>query len=272
MCAPLLRAAVAGAATPYPIESHYAAVGPAAVLTSTATDASGGTDTLFYPADLASGAARPLLTWGNGSSTPTSSYPGVMNHLASWGFVIVASTSVNTGTGQEMLAGVNYMLSQNSNSSSIFYNRIDASKVGALGHSQGAGGTVNATNNSGGLIKADVPICLPDQRYVHSPDQFNVAALRVPTLLLGGNADLIAPPTTLQGYYNQIPGAAALAILKGANHFTIEGSGGGYLGYLTAWFMYNLRGDQYARAAFVGTPPELNINRNWVDAAEKGLP
>jgi hypothetical protein len=39
--------------------------------------------------------------------------------------------------------------------------------------------------------------------------------------------------------------------------------------------MYHLQGDQgdsYARGAFVGGPPEININTSWQNQAEKNLP
>ena len=58
---------------------------------------------------------------------------------------------------------------------------------------------------------------------------------------VGGQNDwLIASPSTLTGYYNKVPGAAALGVLKGAGHNTIQGTGGGFLGYITAWLMYQL--------------------------------
>jgi len=269
----LLTGAQPALASAYPIESHYSQPGPSRVSTSSASDSTGATYDLYYPADLASLPQLPLLTWGDGTNAPPTSYPGVLDQLASWRFVVVASTCLNCGTGAEMLAGVNYMLGKNGDPTSPFYGRIDTAEIGALGHSQGAGGAVNATNNSGGLIKTDDPICLPAQKWVAPSTQFDVSALRVPTMFLGGSADpVIAPPSALQGYYAQVPGPAALLILKGAGHLTIENTGGGYLGYLTAWFRYILDADSYARGAFVGSPPEANVNRSWVDVAEKNLP
>lgn len=271
----MFQATSAFAATTYPIEAHYSAVGSWAISTGTYTDAAGNAYDLFYPTQLgANGFKHPILTWGNGTNAVPSQYTGVLNQLASWGFVIVASTSTATGTGNEMLAGAQDMVSLNSSASSIFYNKLNINKIGAIGHSQGAGGSVRATLNSGGLIKTDVPISLPAQIWISTPaDAYNPAQLSVPVLFLGGSNDwLIASPGTLQGYYNKVPGAAALLVLNGADHNTIQGSGGRYLGYLTAWLMYQLQDDQYARGAFVGNPPEANTNTNWSHQAEKNLP
>ena len=94
----------------------------------------------------------------------------------------------------------------------------------------------------------------------------------MPILFLGGSNDwLIAPPWALWVYYNEVSGAAAMLVLIGADHNTIQHSGGGYLGYLTAWMMYQLQDDQYARGAFVGDPPEANMNPNWSWQAEAPL-
>ncbi len=42
------------------------------------------------------------------------------------------------------MGGAQWMVAKNSDSGSIFYNKLDTSKIGALGHSQGAGGVLNA--------------------------------------------------------------------------------------------------------------------------------
>ena len=116
------------------------------------------------------------------------------------------------------------------------------------------------------------PINLPAPIWVNQSDAFNLAQLTVPVLFLGGSNDwLIAPPWALLEYYIEVPGAAAMLVLNDADHLTIQGSGGRYLGYLTAWMMYQLQGDQYARDAFVGAPPEANANTNWSWQAEKKL-
>jgi len=257
------------------IESIYKAPGSFSVSTANVTDGSGTVIyNLYYPTNLGAGGLRhPIITWGNGTNALPSNYWGVLNHLASWGFVVVASTDLTTGTGTEVLAAANYMVQQNSNSGSIFYQKLDTTRVGAIGHSQGAGGAVNATNNSNGLIKTTVPIALPNSVWVSPGDEYYVQLLTVPVLFLGGSSDtFIASPATVTGYYNQVPGAAAVAVLKGAGHNTIQNTGGGFLGYINAWMMYTLRNDTTARGAFVGSPPEMNTNTSWQNQAVKNLP
>lgn len=252
------------------IETAYRATGSWAVSTGSAT-AYGGTYTLYYPTNLgANGFDHPILTWGNGTGATSSKYADTLGHLASWGFVVIASNSGQTGLGTEMLNGANHMVSENGNSSSIFYQKLDTTKIGALGHSQGAGGTLNATINSSGLIKTALTVALPDPFWWSTPLP-NMANLTVPIFFVRGSSDFLATESKAVNWYNQVAHAAK-ASLKGTGHNEIQKVDTRLQGYITAWMMYTLQGDAVARGAFVGSPPELNTNTAWQHQAEKGLP
>ncbi|MGP3936626.1 alpha/beta hydrolase family protein [Nonomuraea sp. KM88] len=252
------------------IEAHYAAAGPWTVATADV----GGEYRIHYPAGLGEGGVKhPIVTWGNGTDAVPTHYPGVLNQLASWGFVVIATTDTTTGTGTEMIEAAEYMVARNGDSSSVFHGKLDVGKVGAVGHSQGAGGSVNTATRSGGLISSVVPIALPAPIWVDADDRFHVDQLDCPVLFLSGTRDgLISPHSAIRNYYRAVPGAAAKAMLKGAGHNTIQGDGGGFLGYLTAWLMYTLQGDTHARGAFAGSTPEIGTNASWDNAAQKNLP
>lgn len=246
------------------IESIYQVAGPHAVATGT----SGG-HRLYCPAVMTNG--HPIITWGNGTNATPDNYPGVLHHFASWGFAVVASTDTTTGTGSEMIAAAEHLRALNADSGSVFYGKLDIDKVAAVGHSQGAGGAVNTATGSG-FVAACVPIALPAQIWVSPGDAFNVAALTCPVFFMSGANDwLISSAGTLQGYYDQVPGAAARALLEGAGHNDIQNSGGGFLGYSTAWLRCQLMGDTHARAAFAGDPGELLTNTAWQNQAVKNL-
>lgn len=255
------------------IETTYKATGSWAVSTATVSTPS-GSYVLYYPTNLgAGGVDHPILTWGNGTGGTPSQYPGLLNHLASWGFVVVASTSTATGYGTEMWAGVNYMIGENGNPSSVFYQDLDTANIGALGHSQGASGALNATVLSDGVITSTLPIHLPNPIWVSAEHRTDFTQITDPVFFVSGTNDgLISSASGQTGYYNQVTGPAAKAALRGAGHNTIQGTGGGYLGYITAWFMYTLRGDSTARAAFAGTAPDLPTNTSWANQATKNLP
>lgn len=251
------------------VEAHYEVAGPWSVATAEAPGYR-----LHYPADLgAGGVLHPIVTWGNGTGAVPTQYPGLLGLLASWGFAVVASTDTTTGTGSEMIAAAQYLIARNADPASVFYGTLDVTKVGAVGHSQGAGGAVNTATKSGGLIDTVVPIALPAPIWVSPGDRFSVSELSCPVLFVSGANDvIISPDSALRSYFGQVPGAAAKALLKGAGHNTIQGTGGGFLGYVTAWLMYQLQGDAYARGAFAGTSPEINTNSGWQNQTQKNLP
>ncbi|HST37893.1 MAG TPA: alpha/beta hydrolase [Conexibacter sp.] len=264
-----------GAAVAAPVEARYQATGPWAVSTATVNDGSGrAIYQLYYPTALGSGGVRhPIVTWGNGSLATPADYPGLLNHLASWGYAVIASTSSTTGKGTEVLAGAQHLVAAASDPASVFNGKLDTAHVAALGHSQGAGGAINATTRSSGLITSTAVWALPAALWVSRGDEFDVSQLRGPAFFMGGQWDvLIAGPSVVTGYYRAAGGPAAAAVLRGGDHNTIQRTGGGTLGYVTAWLKYTLEGDATARSAFAGSAPELLTNTLWQNQAVRSLP
>lgn len=253
------------------IEARYAAPGEWMVATGSARDAYGGY-TLYYPSDLGRGGFKhPLLTWGNGTFAAPAKYDDTLRHLASWGFVVIASDSQQTGLGREILEGARYMVRENADPSSIFFDKLDITNIGALGHSQGAGGTLNATIDSNGLIVSALTIELPDSRWWTTPLP-DMARLTSPIFFINGGRDFIASEPAARDWYDRTGGPAAQATLADADHNYVQGAGNRLQGYITAWMMYTLEDDEVARSAFVGGPPGIGRNPWWQNQAGKRLP
>jgi fermentation-respiration switch protein FrsA (DUF1100 family) len=251
----------------YPVEDHFARRGPHGVRTESVLDPSGqALFELFVPDGLSASAQPwPIVTWGNGTLAQPHQYPGVLHQLASWGMAVVASMCKRTGKGHEMAAGIEHLRLAQADPVSPFFGRLDLGHVGAAGHSQGAGGTVNVATRHDVRIDAAVPICLPAMRWVSKGDEYDVGDLACPVLFLGGSRDrIIAGPSTLHRFFERAPAPAAVASLRGAGHNVIQKSGGGYLGYLTAWLRWHLFDDELAASAFKGGTPEFCRNRTWV--------
>ena len=283
-----------------PIELKYYADGPWAVTAQIGggcCDSSGNKFDLYYPTDLArDGSTHPILTWGNGTKARPGQYDYFLKHLASWGFVIVGTEDQNTGPGQTIVDAAKFMIAENGNSSSIFFNRLNLKQIGALGHSQGATGAINAMIKSGGTIKTVIAIELPKQFFCSSPinctDTKSLTAGSI--FFIDGSNDGISPPTqhswesgeqSIQAYYDAAP--AGIAKLKGTligpDHLDLIGQPDcstdrapmlaqfmcrngvyGYLGYPTAWLMAQLQGDTYAAGAFTtGTGEIFFETANW---------
>ena len=278
------------------IEKKYYAPGPWAPITvSTGVyccDSQNHKFDLYYPTNLgANGFLHPIITWGNGTGGKASNVAYFLNHLASWGFVIIATEDAFTGPGQTILDAANFLVHANIDSSSIFYRKLNTSQIGAVGASQGAGGAANALIKSAGTIKTVISIELPAHMWCTlGPDCLDTHNLTSGSVLfIDGSSDvLISPPNqppgvtgleSIEAYYNAVP--AGVPKLKGTlicpNHNDITGQPDcltavppcvngvyGYLGYPTAWLMDRLQGDTYAHGAFVnGTGEIFSETRNW---------
>jgi len=253
------------------VEEHFAATGPSAVTTAQAGDAA-GTYTLAYPTDFASdGTDNAVVAYGNGTggSCDGPSAP-VLDHLASWGFVVVCPNSGSTGWGTEIWAGAQHLIAQAGNPSSIFHGELDTAAVGAAGHSQGATGAANATVLSNGVITSTVGLATVDPGFHFPADQLPAfGQIDDPIFFVSGTADFLTSQSSQQNYFNQVRGPAAKAAVVGADHNSMIPAS---LGYVTAWFRYTLGDDGFARQAFVGSPPEINANAAWTNQAQRNLP
>jgi hypothetical protein len=280
-----------------PIELKYYATGPWAVTVEIghyccdSATPSHKFD-VYYPTTLgAHGFMHPILTWGNGTLGSTQQVDFFLRHMASWGFVVIATEDQFTGPGQTVLDAANFMVHANSDPASPFFHKLNVTQIGAFGHSQGAGGAENAFFKSAGLIKTLMPIELPAQVWCASNcfDPANLSGGSV--FFIDGSADIpISPPTqsqpvaaigeqSVQAFYDATPNSVrkVKGTLLGPTHNDITGQPDcshaqfpcingvyGYLGYPTAWFMDQLQGDTYAHGAFVNGSGEMfSETTNW---------
>lgn len=269
----LLDSAVAAADSA--IETTYAAPGPHEVIRSSVAGPGGAVRfELYLPADLDDLAEpAPVVSWGNGSDATPAQYDGLLRHLASWGFAVVAPTTTSAGDGTEIVAAARWAADVTADRSSPHHGRFDASAIGVAGHSQGAGGSVRAASSSD-LVRTAVMLSLPSRIWVSSgrDHEFAPRRLRVPVLFLSGEDDIvISNPLMNREFYDEVPGAAGMAMLAGAGHLEPQGDGDGFRGYITAWLRYQLADDATAAGAFVGPSPELLGNARWRHRAVKGL-
>ena len=91
-----------------------------------------------------------------------------------------------------MLAGVTWVLEQNADPTSVMYQRIDTTHIGATGHSQG--GFATTTAGADARITTIAPLCgATTQRNLHGP-----------AMLFCGGMDTTVPCSTIMNAYNGI--------------------------------------------------------------------
>lgn len=220
----------------------WSETGPFAV----AETPSGAGHTIFHPARLGGlgCSVHPVVLWGNGSGARPSAYAGLLRHLASHGFIVAAADTSASGSGVEMLAGLDHLTAANSRPGSVFHRRVALDRIGATGHSQGGAGAIVA----GGDPRVDTVVPI-------QPGPFGEhRRLHGPVFYLAGQLDLVVVPALLvyPRYQESDHVPAVYGELAGAGHAEPTGDGGGYRGPVTAWFRFHLLADDQARPMFFG--------------------
>lgn len=290
--------AVADSPVPAGVEATYAQPGPWAVTAQKAfgcCDSTGAAYDIWYPTNLGAGGFRhPIITWGDGTNAVPSQYAYLLEHLASWGFVVIATENKQTGSGVDIAGAVDFLLDRAADPANVLHDHLDANAIGAVGHSQGATGALNAMTNSGGRIKTVIPFELPIQILCATgsscPDTRRL--VDGSAFLVNGSSDFLIAPSaqalpwqliglqSTRAYYEAIPATVpkVWGTINGPNHNDVQGQPDcerasfpcttgvyGYLGYPTAWLAARLLGRADAQRAFTTGGEFFAPNPNWTN-------
>ncbi|MFF9851210.1 bis(hydroxyethyl) terephthalate hydrolase [Streptomyces litmocidini] len=173
-----------------------------------------GGGTIYYPTTTSDGTFGAVVI-SPGFTAYESSIAWLGPRLASQGFVVFTIDTLTTldqpdSRGRQLLAALDYLTQRSSVRS-----RVDASRLGVMGHSMGGGGTLEAAKSRPSL-KAAIPLTgwNTDKTW---PE------ISTPTLVVGADGDTIAPVAThSEPFYESLPASLDKAYLElnGATHFT----------------------------------------------------
>lgn len=265
------------------IEKEYTAMGPMKV-SSAAYDAKDTTFQKFeiwYPSDMEEGPGIfPVVIMANGTGVKASAYQEVFRHLASWGFIVAGNEDESSWDGNSSAATLDFLLQMNEDIHSIFYQHVDTDHIGIAGHSQGGVGAINAVTNqdNGKLYKA---MWTASTTHIVLATAlgwpYDVSKVSIPYMMVAGTGAAdggdgvegsssvgIAPLFSLQENFNAIPDTVTkvMAREKDMDHGDMLRYADGYM---TAWFLYYLKGYTDAGTAFFGENAEILSNNNWQD-------
>lgn len=233
---------------------------------------------IWYPTEMeTSEGTYPLVVMVNGTGVSASKYKPIFEHLASWGFIVIGNEDESAGNGASAAASLDYILWLNSDSNSMFYGKVDVDNIGIGGHSQGGLGTINAVtaqdngNHYKVMYAASAPTLQISVDLLKAP--FDVSGVNIPCFMVAGTKKVdagdgknsgICPLVELQEKYNNISDSVSKIIARRKD--TDHGDMLPYAdGYMTAWFMYYLQGNQEAGEVFFGDNAEILHNANWQD-------
>ncbi|WP_344682831.1 acetylxylan esterase [Saccharopolyspora taberi] len=240
------------------IGSQWADPGPFEVIKESTS-----AHTLYRPAVLGDGGHRhAVIIWGNGTGATPEAYDDLLRHWASHGFIVAAANTKNANSGQEMLDGARFLLQENDRPGSPYHQKVDADRIGSVGHSQGGAGAINAGADP--IVDTTIPL---EPGPLAEPEQLHGPAL----FLAGQNDGIVDPQRIVLPLYERAAHVPAFyAELAGADHFEPVADGGGFRGVMTAWFRYQLAGDEQAAAEFTGPSCGLCTDPAWSDVRSNG--
>ena len=265
-----------------PLELKYSQTGEYEV--STLTDPSDNDRIkkvrFWFPAELADSNRRyPVIVVVNASGTPAFKYEPWFRRLASWGFIVVGNEDPQAGTGETTSVMLDCLL--NLPQDHPLSGRLDTENIGIIGFSQGGAGALAAATmyDNGKMYKtiftgsAAYPLLASNLGW-----KYDVSKINIPYFMAAGTgetddkgvADItkeyagVAPLASLIENYDVITDDVlkVRARAAGAEHEDMLARSDGYM---TAWMLYQLKGDTEAASVFIGEDAEILHNSNWQD-------
>lgn len=237
--------------------------------------------TIYYPAELETFDKQyPVIVICNGSGTPLSKYPAMPKHYASWGFIVIGTEEENAWNGFGAEMSIRHLQKLNDNAqieegkTNIFYQKVDLSNVGIVGHSQGGVGVLNAitAQTHKDAYKAAVSLSPTNKELAHALEwDYEAALVNIPIMLIsgaGGGDDWVVTGEQLESIYNDIEDNKIMVCRNDTAHGEVLYSEDGYV---IAWFMWHLKGNQNAAKAFVGENAEILTNPLYQNQRIKNL-
>ncbi|HYQ58174.1 MAG TPA: hypothetical protein VEP89_12610 [Draconibacterium sp.] len=240
--------------------------------------------TIYRPQEIesfASEAKLPVILWGSGGcANTTDGHKNFLNDIASNGYIILGSgifdhlinhdeeIARQKTTSAQLLEALDWIIKENSDPESKYYNKIDVSQVASMGMSCGG---VQAIEISGDPRISTTVVC-------------NSGVLKVPTTMAG------MPDVTkdaLEDYHNPvlylIGGPSDMAYENAVDDFEridnvpvvmtnldvghggtySQPHGGAFTPVALAWLNWQLKGDESASEMFLGENCVLCEDELW---------
>ena len=224
---------------------------------------------LAYPEQLSTTKKHAVVLWGPGGGTEPGAYGGIINRLASHGFIVIATSESPDGTGRGKPA-LDWLAKKNNDPNDPLYQKIDMTKVGCSGHSMGGLQSEQMLINDERVITA----------VMNNSGAFNHAELtKVSTsksvAIVYGEGGMERPNAEGDYNNNNVKAPACLIKMTGGQGNECQngecgwGHGSGPWGGMAAtvaWMRWHLGGEDFRKKDFVGT------GGKYIDGSINGQP
>lgn len=226
---------------------------------------------VYYPEELENSNRKyPVVVVLNGTGVLPKKYKALFEHLASWGFIVVGNDDGSTGFGKSADETIDYIKEANEDKDSVLYGKIDIDNIGITGHSQGGAGVFTSISIMDYKDEYKTAVALSpthEESALAFGWNYDLTKINIPTLIIAGTqgdfeTQMVLPLEKMIDMYNKIPSSKVMMRRIGADHGQMLYSADGYV---TAWFMWQLQGDEQASKAFIGDNPEILNNDFYQD-------
>lgn len=248
--------------------------------------------TVFVPKDLSKFNAQhplPVLVWGNGAcvNSPWEHFK-FLNEIASHGFIVLATGYIPMeekpyngpmSSTQQQIESIDWIIAQNNDPSSPYYQKIDVNHICASGMS--CGGLQTLYNCADPRIST-LMICnsgLFKVQNAHQavggmpmPEKSKLKEIHTPVIYILGGKEDIAYENGMDDFHliNHVP-ACAVNFPVGHGGTYRQPHGGEFSVVALAWLQWQLKGDQQAAKMFVGKNCELSKRKDWTIEKNKKM-
>lgn len=204
----------------------------------------------FFPEAIDDETTWPSLVWFNGASgyTEDFNYNGLLDSIASWGFVVVGGKSpgMNGPDSDQREA----LLARNADSSDVLYQRIDEARIALAGHSLGG---FQTTEESGAYA---VAVAIQGAGTPRDDDA-------APTLFMTSEGDDVVSASIVREAFERAIDDAWFANHATADHNDPRTDGGVYREPVIAFLRWELFQDAGGAAWFEGEGCALCTDPIW---------
>jgi dienelactone hydrolase len=217
--------------------------------------------TIYRPQQLAPGGVKsPIAVWISGGGSTPDQYD-LLPHLATHGFVVIASnTSPQMGTqvalGEEMVAAVSWIVQEFTRSGSDYNGTVDTSKIAATGYSMGGLASMSAAADPRWTTTVHISGGSGDgsTKNLHAP----AAVICGPSGgdIAGANCAKDFDAATTPMFYGVFNGGDHLGVRTSPYKERIRA-------VVTGWLRWQLFSDQTLKPMFVGDQCTVCKDSNW---------
>ena len=231
---------------------------------------------LFGPQKL-----LPVLVWGNGACANSPwEHMNFLNEIASYGYIVLATGIMPENDdpyrgpmsrSEQQIESIDWIISQNSDPKSPYYNKIDVKKICLSGMSCGGLQTLfNCADkriaslmicNSGLFKQENAGSAVPN---MPMPKKDKLKQIHTPIIYILGGKEDIAYENGMDDFHRikHVPAYAAnLPVGHGGTYRQTHG--GEFSIAARAWLDWQLKGDTAAARYFQGDKPRLTQREGW---------